>query len=85
MGLPNPSRETKFSGTKSDREIFIFSVQLTTGRIGNLTRWILTLDICDGHTYMTIHTYSAASFDHTVIFRTVPESLIECGSTCKRV
>ena len=28
MGLPNPSRETKFSGTNADREIFIFSVQL---------------------------------------------------------
>ena len=24
--LPNPSRETKFSGTNADREIFIFPV-----------------------------------------------------------
>ena len=37
-GLPNPSRETKFSGTNGDREIFIFPVQLTTSRIGNPTR-----------------------------------------------
>ena len=37
-GLPNPSRETKFSGTNADREIFIFPVQLTTCRTGNLTR-----------------------------------------------
>ena len=28
----------------------IFPVQLTTGRIGNLTRFILTLAICDDHT-----------------------------------
>ena len=28
MGLPNPSRETKFSGANGDREYFIFPVQL---------------------------------------------------------
>ena len=54
MGLPNPSRETKFSGANADREIFIFPVELTTSRIGILTRLILTLAICDDHTY--IHT-----------------------------
>ena len=36
----------------ADREIFIFSVELTTCRIGNLTRLIHTLAIC-----VTIHTY----------------------------
>ena len=45
-GLPNPSRETTFSGANADREIFIFRVQLTTCRIGNLTRLIHTLAIC---------------------------------------
>ena len=40
-GLPNSSRETKFSGANADRKIFIFPVQLTTSRIGNL----------DHHTY----------------------------------
>ena len=45
MGLPNSSRETKFSGANRDREIFIFPVQLTTSRIGNLARSILTLAI----------------------------------------
>ena len=35
--------------------MFIFLVQLTTSRIGNLTRLILTLATCDDHTY--IHTY----------------------------
>ena len=34
------------------REIFIFPVQLTTSRIGNLTQLILTLAIC-----VTIQTY----------------------------
>ena len=49
--LPNRSREIKFSGAKGDREIFIFPVSLTTCRIGNLTRLILTLAI-----YVTIPT-----------------------------
>ena len=49
----NPSRETESLGTNADREIFIFPVQLTTCRIGNLTLLIHTLDIC-----MTIHTYT---------------------------
>ena len=52
--LPKPSRETKFSGTNVDREIFIFPVQLTTSRIGNLTRLIHTLAIC-----ATIHIRAA--------------------------
>ena len=51
MGLPSPSRETKFSGTNGDREIFIFPAQLTTTRIDNLTPLIPTLAICDDHTY----------------------------------
>ena len=40
---PNRSHETKFSGANGYREIFIFPVQLTTSRIGNLTRLTLTL------------------------------------------
>ena len=51
MGFSNPSRETKFSGANADREIFIFPVQLTTCRIGHLTRLIHTIAIC-----VTIHT-----------------------------
>ena len=42
----------KFSGADGDREIFIFPVQLTMSRIGNLTRLIHTLAICDDHTYI---------------------------------
>ena len=52
--MPNPSRETKFSGANADREMFIFPVQLTTSRIANLTRLLHALAIC-----VTIHTYSA--------------------------
>ena len=33
-------------------KICIFPVQLTTSRIGNLTRLILTLATCDDHTYI---------------------------------
>ena len=54
------------SGANGDREIFIFSVQLTTSRIGNLTRLILALAIFDNYTYL--HTYMA------VVMR-VPERL----------
>ena len=49
-GTAEPSRETKFSGANGDREIFILPVQLTTNRIGNLTRLILTLAIWDDRT-----------------------------------
>ena len=49
-------QEAKFSGTNADREIFICPVQLTTSRIGNLTRLIHTLlYVMAIHTY--IHTY----------------------------
>ena len=41
--------ETKFPGSIGDRELLIFPVQLTTSRIGNLTRLIHTLAICDDH------------------------------------
>ena len=56
MGPLNPSRETKLSGTYGDRGIFIFPVQLTTSRIGNLTLLIHTLlpGICDDHTYILL-------------------------------
>ena len=50
--LPNPSRETQISAANGDREIFIFPDELTTSRIGNLTRLIHTLAIC-----VTMHTY----------------------------
>ena len=36
----NVSRETKFSGANGDKEYTIFPVQLTSSRIGNLTRLI---------------------------------------------
>ena len=51
----NGIAEPVFSGADGDREIFIFPVQLTTSRIGNLTRLIHTLAICDDHTYIHIY------------------------------
>ena len=46
--LPNPFRETEFSDANGDkdREKNIFSVRLTTSRIGNLTRLNLSLAKC---------------------------------------
>ena len=46
------ARPNKFSGANADREILFSPVQLTTSRIGNLTRLIHTLAIC-----VTVHTY----------------------------
>ena len=43
MGRPNLSCDTKFSGANGDREEIVFLVQLTTSKIGNLTRLIHTL------------------------------------------
>ena len=60
MGLPNPSREIKFSGANGDREIFIFPVRLTMSRIGNLTWLILTHAICDDPTYIFWYLYVMA-------------------------
>ena len=48
LARPNPQART---GTG---KMFIFPVRLTTCRIDNLTRLILTLAVCDDHTY--IHT-----------------------------
>ena len=47
---------TKFSGANRDGKIFIFPLQLATSRIGNLTRLILTLAMCDHHAILYIHT-----------------------------
>ena len=57
-GLPNPSRETKFSGANAKRKIFIFSVLLTTCRTDNLTRLIHTLAICDDDTCMRLRYFN---------------------------
>ena len=61
-GRLNPSRETKFSGLYGDRGIFIFPVQLTTSRIGNLTLLIHTLLYV-----MTTQTYIHNTYIHTYI------------------
>ena len=62
-GTADPSRETKFSGASTDRQIFISPVQLTTSRIGNLTRLVHTLAICE-----TIHIYIPEEGKKSVVF-----------------
>ena len=42
-GRLNPSRETKFSRTHGDKGILFLPLQVTTSRIGNLSRLIHTL------------------------------------------
>ena len=59
------SRRTIFL-THGDRGIFIFPVQLTTSRIGNLTRLIHTLLYV-----MTIHTYIHTYISLTHVVTTV--------------
>ena len=66
------TRQTKFSGTNADREIFIFPVQRTTSRIGNHTRLIHTLMYV-----MIIHTYYSTVF---VLKITPPGSLLNTSS-----
>ena len=50
----------------------IFPVQLTTGRIGNLTRLIHTLAICDDHTSMhNVWKYSMHFYINNAKCRTI--------------
>ena len=58
-GTAEPVSRDRISGAIADREILIFPVQLTTRRIGNLTRLIHTLAM-----FVTMHTYI-----HTYICR----------------
>ena len=53
-GTAGPVSRNQFSGTHGDRGTSIFPGELTTSRIGNLTRLMHTL-LCDHHTY--IRTY----------------------------
>ena len=63
-----------FSGANADREILIFPVQLTTSRIGNLTRLVRTLAVCDDHTYIRTYIPSSALHEMTSIARPTNES-----------
>ena len=45
-------RDCRTRLTRPNSQVLIFPVWLTTSRIGNLTLLILTLAICDDHTYM---------------------------------
>ena len=71
-GRLNPSRETKFSGTHGDGGMFISPVQLTTSRIGNLTRLIHTLLYV-----MTTHTHQCEW--HRMTRMTGPDCVVMCN------
>ena len=57
-GTAEPVSRDQILKRERDREKFIFPVQLTTSRIGNLTELILTLDpgVCDDYTYQVQYT-----------------------------
>ena len=69
-GTAEPDSRDHFSGANEDEKMFIFPVQLTTSRIGNLTRLILTFAICDDHT--CIHTYYSKGINILRSQRTQP-------------
>ena len=53
MRLPNPSRETKFSGANGDREQFIFPVQL----VDHEQDWQPCPVVVVIHINIALHTY----------------------------
>ena len=53
MGLPNPSREAKFSGANGDREEFIFIVQLADRE----QDWQPSPVVMAIHINLALHTY----------------------------
>ena len=58
-GTAEPVSRDQFSGANGDRKILIFPVQLTTGRVGNLTRLIHTHAVSYMSTHTFIHTLRA--------------------------
>ena len=66
------SREARFSDANGDREIFIFPVQLTSSRIGDLTCLIYTLlYVMTIHTYASIKTLFKEKIKVSIYFRTI--------------
>ena len=63
-GLPNPSRETKFSGANADSEILFFSVQLTMCKVGNHRTRLM-------HTLATCVTNNMKAFSATIVCNTL--------------
>ena len=60
MGLPNPSRETKFSGANGDREEFIFPFQLAEHGQDWQPYPVETIHICI-HTAVVTHICQCSS------------------------
>ena len=70
-GTAEPVSRDQFSDANGDREIPIFFVQLTTSRIGNLTRLIHTtlLYFCGDNN--TIHTTESPPAQGPVVLKVV--------------
>ena len=61
-GTAEPVSRDQIQGANADREIFVFLLQVTTSRIGNLTRLIHTLAIC-----VIIHAYSIVPRVYSIV------------------
>ena len=64
-GTAEPVSRDQILRRNADRIFFIFPVQLTTSRIGNLTRLIHTLTICDDQ---YIYRYNTAVVTHISMY-----------------
>ena len=60
--LAEPNSQAR---TGADREIFIFPVELTTSRVGNITRLIHTLAISDDNVYNIQEKLHCSSYPKT--------------------
>ena len=76
-GIAEPVSRDQCSGANTDRETFIFAVQQTTCRIGNLTQLIhALLAIC-----VTIHTYIKCALSYETARgsgSTRPRNILSC-------
>ena len=81
--LARPNSQAR---TRTAREIFIFPVQLTTYRTGNLTRLIHTLAICvTMHTYMDMLLYGGEMQNSDCRrLEMVTYFLLQVGEICKK-
>ena len=79
---------SKFSGANGDREILFFPVQLTTSRIGYLTRLFHTLAIRDDNTYIQEHRmsiYSVESPFYTMIAGHKKEAVVQRNNVSMKI
>ena len=85
-GRTRLARPNSQARTGIDREIFILHVQLTTSRIGNLTRLIhhALLYICDGDTYSLGDIFIAATVLIALCYHPLSVRLMRARAYSKR-